>query len=278
MIFSHQFRMMAQEGHLASISLLGGFEALAKLDYDKPGTVYSTLFQLATGLERLMKIAFILEHKATNDLTDPSDAQLRTLGHSITDIYVVLQSSARTRSITDGWFEAPTKQGQLLAALADFSCTSRYYNIDQVVGGRDSPDPLTRWFSVHMQIASDCISNNRLNEIMQRARTYCEERGMFGWEMGPTGQWDLTIDVTYQLEIARISRGLCVWTIIEVLKPIYCLIDRLTREVHQLEQQKAIAAPTVPYMTEFFPFCLADKRTAIRRKAWTKLFHIAGRV
>ena len=55
MIFSHQFRMMAQEGHLASMSLLGGFESLAKLDYDKPGTVYSTLFQLTIGLGRVDK-------------------------------------------------------------------------------------------------------------------------------------------------------------------------------------------------------------------------------
>jgi hypothetical protein len=277
MIFSHEFRMIAQEGHLASTSLLAGFEALAKLDYDKPGTVYSTLFQLATGLERVMKIAIILDHKTKNDLANPSDALLRQLGHSITDLYVVLRSAAEARSIADGWFEAHTKHGKLLAALSEFARASRYYNIDQLVSGRDSPDPLTRWFAVHMQIADDAISNNRLDGIMQRARSHCEALGLFGWEMGPKGQWDLTIDVTYQLEVARVSRGHCVWTIIEILKPICRLIDRLANEVHQLEQQKGIE-PTVPYMTEFFPFCLADKGTAIRRKAWTTLFHLAGRV
>jgi hypothetical protein len=129
-----------------------------------------------------------------------------------------------------------------------------------------------------MQIADDAVSNNRLNGIMQRARSHCEALGLFGWEMGPKGQWELTIDVTYQLEVARLSRGHCVWTIIEILKPIYRLIDRLANDVHQLEQQKGIEAPTVPYMTEFFPFCLGDKGTAVRRKAWTTLFHIAGRV
>lgn len=278
MIFSHEFRMMAQEGHLASTSLLAGFEALAKLDYDKPGTVYSALFHLATGLERVMKIAIILDHKAKNDLTNPSDALLRQLGHSITDLYAALRSAADAHSIIDGWFESHTAHGKLLAALSEFARSSRYYNIDRLVSGRDNPDPLTRWFAIHMQIAGDAISNNRLNGIMQRARSHCEALRLFGWEMGPSGRLDLIIDVTYQLEVARVSRGHCVWTIIEILKPIYRLIDRLVNEVHQLEQQKGIKSPTVPYMTEFFPFCLTDKGAATRRKAWTMLFYLAGRV
>jgi hypothetical protein len=276
--FSHEFRMMAQEGHLASTALLAGFEALAKLDYDKPGTVYSTLFQLATGLERIMKIAVVLVHKVTNDLANPSDAQLRRLGHSITELYAALRSADESRSITDGWFEVDTMQGELLAALSEFARGSRYYNIDQLVSGRDSPDPLTRWFAIHMKIADDALSYKRLGGIMQRARNHCEALGLFGWEMGPKGQWDLTIDVTYQLEVARVSRGHCVWIIIEILKPIYRLIDQLAIEVHQLEQQKGIETPAIPYMTEFFPFCLVDKDTAVRRKAWTTLFHIAGRL
>ena len=278
MMFSHGFRMMAQEGHLASTSLLAGLEALAKIDYDKPGTVYSMLFQLATGLERIMKIAIILDHKVRNDLASPSDRQLRKLGHSITNLYTALQSAAETYSITDGWFEADTRHGNLLVVLSDFARASRYYNIDQLVVGRDNSDPLTRWFVIHMQIAEDAVNNDRLNDIMQKARSHCETQGLLGWEMGPKGQYDLTIDVTYQLEMARITRGHCVWAVIEILRPIYLLIDRLTNEVHQLEGHKNIDGPTVPYMTEFFSFCLADKSAAVRRKAWTTLFHIAGRI
>lgn len=278
MIFSHEYRMMAQEGHLASTSLLAGFEALTKIDYDKPGTVYSTLFQLATGLERIMKIAVILDHKVRNDLANPSVAELRRLGHSITDLYAAIRRAAEPSSPTDGWFEVETKQGELLATLSEFARGSRYYNIDQLGSGRDSPDPLTRWFGVHMQIADDTLSRKCLGDIMQRARNHCEAHGMFGWEMGPKGQWDLTVDVNYQLEAARLSRGQCVWTIIEILKPIYQLIDRLVNEVHQLEQRKGIETPTVPYMAEFFPFCLTEKSTAIRRKMWTSLFQIGGRV
>jgi hypothetical protein len=278
MTFSHQFRMMAQEGHLASMSLLGGFESLAKLDYDKPGTVYSTLFQLTIGLERIMKIVIILDFKARNALNNPSDKQLREFSHSIINMYEAIRKMAEARSITEGWFEPNTKQGELLATLSEFAQASRYYNIDQIVSGRENPDPLTRWFAVHMQIAHDAISYKRRNHIMERARKHCEARELLGYEIGPTGQYDLTIDVTYQFEIARISRGHCVWAIIEILEPIYRLIDRLTTAVHNLEIQSGIEPPNVPFMYEFFPFCLAMKSTAVKRKLWTTLFHIAGRM
>jgi len=278
MIFTKEFRMMNQEGHLASASLLAGFEAVAKLDYDKAGTVYSALFQLATGFERIMKIAFILDHKINNDLANPTDKQLRKLGHSIMELYANLQKSATSHGISEGWFEVDKVHGELLAALSEFALGSRYYNIDQLVSGREHPDPLVRWFKVHMQIAEDSLSYKRREGIMQRARDFCEARGLFSWEMGPMGQLDLTIDVNYQLAVARITRGHCVWTAIEVLKPIYDLIDVLVRAVHEVEREKGIASPTVPYMTEFFPYCLAHRETAIRRKAWTTLFQMAGRV
>ncbi|UVO51935.1 hypothetical protein M0208_15980 [Sphingomonas sp. SUN019] len=278
MIFSHEFRMMAQEGHLASTSLLAGFEALAKIDYDKPGTVYSTLSLLATGLERTMKIGFILDYKARNGLKNPTDKHLRKLGHSITDLYDKMREAALPRSITDGWFEKSSEHGEIITILSEFSRASRYYNTDQLTNGRDDPDPLHRWFAVHMRVAESVFSYRRLSVIMERAQRYCDARKLFGWEMGPKGQYDLTVDVTYQLEVARLSRGHCVWTIVEILKPIYSLIDRLTQEVHEIEMRERIDNLTVPYMVEFFPFCLADKATAVRRKSWTTLFHIAGRV
>jgi|GEM_PF-2371555 len=277
MIYSHGFRMMAQEGHLASTALLSAFEGMKKLNYDKPGTVYSALFQLATGFERIMKIAVILDHKTQHNLTNPTNAQMRSLGHSITDLYAYCRSAGERRGINTGWFNPETLQYNVVAFLSEFAKGSRYYNIDQLVSSGTSPDPLTRWFAIHWDIADRHVSTRRKDAIMERARSHCERLGMFGWEMGPFGRYDLTIDVTFQLEVARVSQGYCVWTLIELLKPIYRLIDRTSDEVQRLEHKTQVE-PTSPYMVEFFPFCLATKDVAIRRKAWTTLFHIAGRL
>lgn len=268
---------MAQEGHLASTALLSGFEAIKRLNYDKPGTVYSALFQLATGFERIMKIAVILDHKAQHDLANPTNAQMRSLGHSIVDLYAYCRSAGERRGIDTGWFDAESVQADVLAFLSEFAKGSRYYNIDQLVSGGTKSEPLTKWFALHWSIADRYMSSRRRHAIMDRARSHCERLGMFGWEMGPFGRYDLMIDVTFQLEVARVSRGYCVWTLIELLKPIYRLIDLTSDEVQKLEHEAQVE-PTSPYMIEFFPFCLATKDVAIRRKAWTTLFHIAGRI
>jgi hypothetical protein len=91
MIYSRQFRMIAQEGHLAANALLSGFEGISKLDYYKPGTIYSVLFNIAIGLERMMKIVFVVQHMVDNELATPTDKQLRTFNHSVTKLYDVLR-------------------------------------------------------------------------------------------------------------------------------------------------------------------------------------------
>jgi hypothetical protein len=278
MIFSHSFRMLAQEGHLASTSLLGGFEAINKLNYDQPGSVYSALFQLVTGLERIMKIAWIMNFRVQNDLRNPSDAQLRSLGHSITGIYRALEEASKSYTLDAGWVQPETLHDEVLIFMAEYAKGSRYYNIDQLVDGREMPDPLVRWFNLHLKVADQALSQKKQEGIMDRARQHCERLSLYGWEMGPRGQLDLTIDVTFQIELARKSRGHCVWIIIELLKPIYSLIDQLVRKLHEVELEKGIANPDVPYMQEFFPFCLGDKETVVRRKAWTSLFVLSGRV
>lgn len=270
--------MLAQEGHLASSSLLAGFEALAKLDYDRQGTVYSALFQLATGPERFMKICVILNHKLQYNLTNPSSQELRKYGHNLTDLYSFLRTISEQHKISEGWFDEDAKHGEMLNVLSQFARTSRYYNVDELVGGTDNHDPLVQWFNVHMGIAAGAISDKRLCQIMTNAQRHCDMYRLFGWEMGPKGQYDLTIDVNYQLEVTRISRGHCVWAVIQLLEPLYQLIVKLVYELHELETEKGFDVHTVPYMAEFFPFCLADRQSAIRRKAWTTLFHIGGRI
>jgi hypothetical protein len=278
MIFPDEYRFLAQEGHLASNALVSGFEAINKIDYDKPGTVYAALFQLATGFERFMKIALILDHKVQHDLSNPTDSQMRSFGHSIDLLYAHCTRIAALRNCGSGWFDSNTLQADVIAFLSGFAKGARYYNLDQLVNGRKNLDPLSEWFGIHFRIAEDHLSERRRCAAMNRARAHCEGLGLFGWEMGPMGRYDLTIDVTFQLEVARLSRGYCVWTLIGILKPIYDLIDQLTAEVHDIDQRQQAARPSVPYMNEFFPFCLAAMDTAVRRKAWTTLFHIAGRV
>lgn len=107
---------------------------------------------------------------------------------------------------------------------------------------------------------------------MQLARDHCGKLGLYGWELGPRGEYDLTIDVTYQLEIFRRTRGHCIWTIIKILRPFYDLLDELCDDIHKIDINKGFDRPSVPYMTEFVAFFLCDQRTSIRRKSWLSTY------
>ncbi|MFT8737236.1 MAG: hypothetical protein ABF760_07220 [Zymomonas mobilis] len=94
---------------------------MASVDYDCPGTVYSTLFQLSTALKLLMKIVIFLDHMEQHNFSTPSDKQLRTLGHSITSLYAATEEVGRRVGVLDGWFQAPAIQTEMLNALSEFA-------------------------------------------------------------------------------------------------------------------------------------------------------------
>lgn len=269
--------MLAQEGHLASNALLSGFEGIAKSDHFRPGTIYSALFNLAIGLERMMKLAFVVQHMVENDLAAPNDKQLRAFNHSAIKLYAELREIGEARGIIDGWQSEGGLHFDLLSLLSDFAVSSRYHNLDQIVQGKATDDPLIAWFNLHMRIARKYLPSRKLVAINEWAIAHCDEHQLYGYDMGMRGEYELMIDIIGQVEMARLSRGHCVWTIIEIIKPLYCLIGRVCADDHAMEIEKGLQQPVVPHLAEFFPFGLTFKQTAIRRKAWTSLFEIAGR-
>ncbi|WP_245484691.1 hypothetical protein [Rhizobium ruizarguesonis] len=265
--------MMAQEGHLVGVSFLTGFYLFNRTTFDRPGTFYSSFFEFSTGFERLMKIIVILDHKTKNDLRSPTDKQLRSLGHSIIECYNACRTIADARglAVPEEWFSEGSLEHSVLLFFSEFAQGSRYYNLDQLVKGRTTNDPLIRWYKVQMAVVERYLPLHKREAIMQLARDHCERYRLYGWERGPRGEFELTIDVTYQLEVFRKTRGHCVWTILKILRPFYDLLDRLCDEVHEIEMSKGIETPTVPYMKEFVPFFLCDRQSAIRRKDWLSL-------
>lgn len=129
-------------------------------------------------------------------------------------------------------------------------------------------EPLTKWYRIQMAIAEVSLPPAKREAVMQLARDHCDKLKLYGWELGPRGGYDLTIDVTYRVEVLRRTRGHRIWTIIKILYPFYNLLGRLCTEVHEIEMSKGIETPTVPYMGEFVPFFLCDRQTSIRRKNW----------
>jgi hypothetical protein len=270
--------MLAQEGHLASVTTLTGFEFMLRMDYDRVGTIYSTFFELAAGLERMMKLAVVIDYMVNNSLKPPTDKEMRGFGHAISDLYARCKEMSDHRGLTKyDWADPSSIGGQMLAVLSSFAKSARYYNLDQIVGGRSDRDPLSEWFEVQMDVVHANLSSRVQSDIMERCRDFCEQYGMFGYEWGPAGRYDLTIDVNWQLAVFKRTRGHCVWVLIETLRPLYGLFVRLTEEIAAADAAAGLDRPSVPYMEEFFPFLLTDRADALRRTKWRDRYYIAGR-
>ncbi|MEV7458775.1 hypothetical protein [Streptomyces rubiginosohelvolus] len=148
-VFTPEWRLLAHEAGLASYSLRGGLASLRKANYADQQIYYGGFFQYTIGLERVMKLALIIDYLVENG-TLPTDRQFaKKFGHKLTDLLTGvadvrsrLDPSARVWELPD-----PDMTDPAMSALSDFAIGSRYYNIDVLTGKAATQNPVDRWFS-----------------------------------------------------------------------------------------------------------------------------------
>lgn len=273
MIVSDEFRMFSQEGNMTQYCLLSGVEFLGKLNYDRTGTFYPAFFQLSIGLERLMKIVVIIDHKGKHGLANPPGKMVRNLGHDLVKTYGACRQIAIARGRdSSGWFGPDTVEHDVLTHLSLFAKGARYFNLDSFSERQDFDDPVVQWVHVHQRIANQYISGTRQKKINDLALAHCDRLGMHGYERSITGEWRTEVDCTFIHELFRQANKYCVWTVFRILQPFYFLLADLCDDIRKIEESKSIDAYTVPAMEEFFPFLLCDQSTAMRRRRWVGIY------
>ncbi|MCC4322525.1 hypothetical protein [Streptomyces malaysiensis] len=144
-----EWRPLSHEAGLASYSLRGGLASLRKANFASPEIYYGGFFQYTIGLERVMKLALIVDYIAQNGRF-PSDQQYaKKYGHKLTDLLTGiadvrnrLDPSAQVWELPDADLTDPA-----ISFLSDFAMGARYYNIDVLTGKVKTQDPVERWFS-----------------------------------------------------------------------------------------------------------------------------------
>lgn len=269
-----QFYLLAQECDLAKAALLGAFTAFSYMDVSKPGTMYSAFFQAATGLERLMKLVVVINHNVKHDLSNPTDSQLRNIGHDLVVLYDRCAAIADELSLaTPPWFKKEDDlERKMLVFLSRFAKGARYYNLDAIVGKRKTPDPIGEWVKVHQLIAEEHIPYKKREKLNEEAIRYCDNLHAYGFDRWHDGQYVPVVDICYLTSLLQKGNPYCVWTLVCILKPFYELLDALCERAHEMEIAKGIDGPVIPHATEFFPFLLTTLDLVKRRKAWTGLF------
>ncbi|MDI3420866.1 hypothetical protein [Streptomyces luteolus] len=144
-----EWRPLSHEAGLASYSLRGGLASLRKANYADPQLYYGGFFQYTIGLERVMKLALIVDYIVQNGRF-PSDRQFaKKYGHGLTELLAGITDVRNRLAPSARVWELPDADltNAAISFLSDFAIRARYYNIDVLTGKAKTQDPVERWFS-----------------------------------------------------------------------------------------------------------------------------------
>lgn len=268
-MFSRNYRLLTQEGHLTMSSLLGGLNSLrnANIDENHRGLFYSGLFELATGFERLMKMVLILDYQLKNHLKNPTNKELKAFGHDIRELFdkcsvLPLEYGLRQElNLND-------KQKKIVSTLTEFAKGSRYYNLDVLTNHNKNDDPISLWLSViedHIWSLRSDVQTKLQNNAIQ----VIEHSDMSSsWQQNVDGEWITVLEFYYLMFATEKANPHVVWSVIEILRPFHGL---LRHQCYKLQELYALQGQEneIPYMYEFFPFFLISKSSALRKKQWS---------
>jgi hypothetical protein len=118
-----------REAELAKRLTCSGLTALRKATPARPGIYYDAFFGLSIGLERLAKLAWLIDECIQRNGAFPTDKDLRKFGHDIQTLIKKAQLIQRSQS---AYLMLPTDSvtDHIIKFLSEFADGARYYNID----------------------------------------------------------------------------------------------------------------------------------------------------
>jgi hypothetical protein len=150
-IYSPEFRALNREASLAAHLVSAGVTTLNKANSGRTGLYAQAFFELSIGLERVAKLAILLDHMIDHDGTFPTDQELRTRGHDVDGLVLEMKKLRTKYPTTDTLAQYPTGdiETAIVKFLSTFAKSTRYYNLDYLVGGRAKAigDPISTWWA-----------------------------------------------------------------------------------------------------------------------------------
>jgi hypothetical protein len=141
--------LLTREASMASMSLGIGLTLLRKYDFAQPGFFFTSLYSITTGIERLLKLILIYDHRLNNNNRLPDNKYLKGFGHQLKPLYRKAIEINRQHQIKndDSFYFKDDIYDKIVTFLSDFAMQSRYYNLDALTGRQQSSniEPLTRW-------------------------------------------------------------------------------------------------------------------------------------
>lgn len=277
--FDKKFSLLAQEAHLAKNTLLSGFDLLLKANFyqDKDGYFYSAFFHISIGMERILKLAVVTDYMLSNNYQTPTIKQLKKdFSHDIKILYLESLNMI-PQYHPNAIVPIRTKNDDaLIDFFTEYGTGTRYFNLNEVCEAKMDRSPLEKWFDLSKSIYEEYTTpairqKSALNLIYKMDRT--GSRNGFTSHLDEHNHPLTAFDCIHGQYIIEKSAPLIIWRLIELLRPIYFLLESMADKATDYEIENKISSMVIPHYEDFFYFLLADKSTIKRRKKWLEIFN-----
>ena len=147
-VTKEQEYLLGRECALSAMSIGQGLTLIRKYDFVKHAYGTQAFFMLSIGIERLLKVILIYNHRRKNNNDFPNNAELKKYGHKIKPLYenaLKISEEIGMPELSQELTSDPIFD-QIVEFLTKFSNTSRYYNLDTLTGSsNDTDEPLRMW-------------------------------------------------------------------------------------------------------------------------------------
>lgn len=263
---------LLREAQFTKEMLGTGATQIRMANYATKGIYFQAFTSLSTGLERIGKLCLMLDHFIETGGTFPTLREMKQqIGHKLDLLYTRSQEVIQKRSIELRFtkdLSAPVHQA-IVRVLHDFAEGDRYSNIDVLLGGCSSTDPIARWFNeVDMPLYSTRVPQRKKDEIERNARMGAQLMGAFSSVLHTSETGDEITD------FEEGSKRTGVWEAVAPHRQLAVLqvIRYWTELIGWLERSaQALPGEDIPFFGEVFAMFYNDDAYLKTRKTWEKL-------
>jgi len=273
-MFSPAFKSLLHEATLTNEMLAAGATQIRNANYSTRGVYFQAFTSLATGLERIGKLALILNHIADNHGALPDAAFFkhlkRTLGHNLRAIYLSLREIQARRNMRVKFLNSldHTIHSAVLSVLHNFAMGDRYSNISALAGIRQRDDPVAAWHeTVDLPLFETSVKQQKKAEIWAKAsvigRAFGPHAAVLHFSESGSEITDLA-EASYRTGVALAVapyRQLCVLQVLRYFVEILWNLE---------ESANSAGSNDVPAMGEIFAIFYNNDAMFRSRKTWKR--------
>jgi hypothetical protein len=266
MITDPTFIAFNREAEVAKRLTCAGLTALRKATPARPGIYYDAFFGLSIGLERLGKLAWLIDECIRRNGAFPTDKDLRSVGH---DIQMLVKKAQLFQRPQSAYLTLPSDgvTDHIIKFLSEFAAGTRYYNIDFFVGGKSKGigDPIKNW---HGKVGTAILA---LPEIPAKRRRWQVQSQQVAGLISPAIVFATAADGTSLSSVADLSiseseareiNKQAQWKILAIVRYLSLLIVDLADAAH------AASHSFIPDMREHLGFFCGDDTILHRYTTW----------